>query len=173
MQQNKNGLMINYAMHYGAILGVFWALKHLVAVGSAYIEPLIYLYYLLNAVTFVLLYIYYFKFRDSDPEIPKSAIECIMFIISLCFFASFFEAAMIYIHMQFIDPAYFSTKIEPIIKGMIASFHYPPEIEKKILPFFLNKMVFISIDFIGNIFFGGVMGTILALIIGNKKRNSI
>lgn len=173
MQQNKNGLMINYAMHYGAILGVFWALKHLVAVGSAYIEPLIYLYYLLNAVTFVLLYIYYFKFRDSDPEIPKSAIQCIMFIISLCFFASFFEAAMIYIHLQFIDPAYFSTKIEPVIKGMIASFPYPDKVKSDVLAISLNKMFYIVSDFIGNIFFGGVMGAILALIIGNKKRNSI
>lgn len=173
MLQEKKVSMINYAMNYGAILGLFWALKHLVFIGADHFQPLIYLYYLLNAVTFVLIYVYYFKFRDIDPEKPQGSMECILFIILLCLFASFFESAMIYVHLQFIDPTYFSSKIEPILKGMVASFPYSPEVKAQTLAICSNKIFYIISDFFGNILFGAIMGSLLALIIGNKKKSSI
>lgn len=169
----KKASIINYAMHFGAILGLFWALKYMVFVGANYWEPFIYLYYLLNAGTFLLIYIFYFKYRDSVEGTPKTMLQCIAFVVLLCFCASFFEGIMMYAHFQFIDPLYYSMKIEPALQGMVESFPYPPDVKASAMNICSNKIFYIFSTFVGNTFLGGVIGALLAVIVGNKKRNNL
>ena len=87
--------MIKYAMHYGAILGLFWIVKYLfIVVGGFAGDVFIYLSSLLSVGTFMLVYAFYFKYRDSDADRPNSIVKCILFVATMAFFASIFEGAI-------------------------------------------------------------------------------
>ncbi|WP_165020421.1 DUF4199 domain-containing protein [Dysgonomonas sp. ZJ279] len=175
--EEKKASIINYAMHYGAILGLFWAFKYLVYVGASYWEHFIYLYYLLNAGTFFLIYIFYFRYKESDTEKMKSALQCAVFTILACFFASFFEGAMIYLHYKFIDPGYFAQMIHPFTESIeqvkkmdMMSDEEFAESKKILYSIFNNRGTYILGKFIGNTFIGLIFGVLIGAL-GNKKYN--
>lgn len=160
-----------YAMHYGIYLGAFWALKYLVYIASMTVWiHFIYLFYLMNVGTFLMIYIFYLKFINTDVSKVNNKFRGFLFVVLLCFFASFLEAAMIYFHFQVLDPSYYVSKIEPSLVKMIESFPYPPEVKSSALNLVSNNILYVISTFISNIFLGIILGTPLALLV--KKNNT-
>lgn len=162
--------MLRYAMHYGMILGLFWVFKYLFKIGSGFSDHIfIYVFYLLNVGTFLLVYIFTFKFKNADPERPKGILSCIIFVTLICFFVSFFESVIMYAHFQFIDPAYFEEMVSPVAK-MVNDMPYPPREKDLMMGFVTNKPFYIFSNFIGNTFLGLILGLLMGLLINTQKR---
>lgn len=147
-----------YAMHYGLILGAFWVFRYLFLVVAeiGVSDRFKFLFYLMNIVTLLLMYTFYYKYKSSDTEKPKGGIYCILFMIMMCFYASFLEGAIMYAHYKFIDPAYFSdlvTKATGLFPRAIIS----------------SKITYIVFEFIKNIFLGLFLGVILNFVVSIKK----
>lgn len=166
----NNTSPLKYAMHYGLFLGAFWAVKYLVHIASATIWiHFIYLYYLMNVGTFLLVYIFYIKYINFDTSEVNNKLRGFFFVVLLCFFASFLEGAMIYVHFQILDPSYYATQIEPYLVKMIESFPYPPEVKSSALDLAGNSILYVISTFTGNTFLGIVLGGSMALLV--KKNN--
>lgn len=166
----KDTSPLKYAMHYGIFLGIFWAIKYLVYIAVAYWVHFIYLYYLMNVGTFLLIYIFYIKYINEDVSKVNNKIRGFLFVVLLCFFASIFEGGMIYFHFQVLDPSYYATKIEPSLINLIESFPYPPDVKASALSMVGNSILYIISTFCGNIMLGFIIGTPMALLV--KKNNS-
>lgn len=170
--KEENVPMLKLAMHYGALLGLFWMFKYAFLIISGFTTDLfLYLYYILNIGTFMLVYLFYFKYKFSDADNPRSMGYCLMFVIAMCFFATFFEGALIYAHYEFIDPSFFDTMTQRIIK-MLESFsatvpNYPQEAIDAMEGILTSKAYYISIQFLNNI----IIGTFLGLVLGIFTRN--
>lgn len=160
---------LKYAMQYGLYLGIFWALKYLVYVAASYWVHFIYLYYLLNVGTFILIYVFYIKYINADTYPVNNKIRGFLFVVLLCFFASFIEAAAVYLHFQVLDSGYYSTKIAPTLAKMVESFPYPPQMKADALIMVNNSLLYVVSIFMGNVFLGVLLGTPMALLV--KKSN--
>ncbi len=168
--KEKGTTLIKYAMHYGMILGVFWIFKYLFKIGSGFSDHVfIYVFYLLNVGTFLLIYIFTFKFKESDPEKTKSILSCIFFVTLVCFFASFFEAAIMYAHYKFIDPEYFAKLILPVM-NMIEALPNSPHEKEILVSIFTNKPIYIIADFISNTFLGLILGLLMSFLVNTRNR---
>jgi len=164
--KEKGTILLKYAMHYGMILGLFWIFKYLFLIGSGFSDHVfIYLYYVLNAGTFLLIYIFTFRFKESDPERPKGILSCALFVTLICFFASFFEIAIMYAHYQFIHPEYFAKISQPVV-DMVNNF-YPPQYQAIVLDFI--KPIFLLSQIISNTFFGFFFGLLLGWLVNTKR----
>jgi len=170
--KEENVPMLKYALHCGAILGLFWMLKYAFLIISGFTTDLfLYLYYILNIGTFMIVYIFYFKYKFEDPQNPKGMDYCLMFVIAMCFFATFFEGALIYAHYKFIDPVFFENISQRTLK-MVESFsagipNYPQEAIDALGAIVTSKAYYISMQFINNI----IVGTFLGLILGFFSKN--
>ena len=170
--------MLRYAMHYGALLGLFWIFKYLFRIGAGFSDHIfIFLYYLLAVGTFLLFFVFSVKFVTSDPERHKGVLQCLLFVVLICFFASFFEAVIEYAHYTFIDPAYFSRMIAPLIDSIDGTRKLFPmsdtdfEQAKKInAAIFSNKITYIIMSFIRNIFLGIFLGLLLGFLLRPRKK---
>ncbi|MDU1890047.1 MAG: DUF4199 domain-containing protein [Dysgonomonas sp.] len=167
IQDNKNPLL-KFAMHYGIFLGVFWAIKYLVFIAVDLWVHFIYFYYVLNVGTFLLIYIFYIRFVELSNV--KSKFQGFKFVILLCFFASFFEAAIMYLHYQFLDPGYFAVKIEPTLIKMVDSLPYPPEMKAAALDFASSKILYVFSACMSNIFLGIFMGALMSFLVKKKDQ---
>lgn len=167
MLQHKKDTLLSYAMYYGMILGLFWALKYSIYIVSQTSIPyLVYLYYLLNGGSFLLIYVFYFKFRDAQEVKTRNLWHCFLFIILLCFFASFLEIAFAFASFKFINPTYFSLRIEPILKAVL-------DVTPQLWPmkaFILSQNFYFALMAFGNVFLGIILGGALTVIVGNKKK---
>ena len=172
MEENKVPT-IKYAMHYGAILGLFWMFKYLFRIGAGFSDHVfIYVFYVLNVGTFLLIYIFTFKFKQSDAEKPRGILGCILFVVLICFFASFFEAVIMYAHFKFIDPGYFLKMTAPYI-DMINSMPSLSLAYKELWrDIFSNKLVYIVLNFMGNTFLGLMLGLLMGLLVNAGRRQS-
>ena len=179
--QNTEGSLprINrYAMHYGLILGAFWVFRYLFLVVAeiGVSDRFKFLYYLMNIVTLILMYSFYYKYKASDVEKPKGGIYCILFMIMMCFYASFLEGAIMYAHYKFIDPAFFSNLSSVTISaadslpktGLISEENYAQKREMMVA-IYSNRISFIVFEFIKNMFLGLFLGTILNFVVSTKK----
>lgn len=120
MQEQKSKSTLEYIMHYGALLGLFWIFKYLFKIGESYWVHFIYVYALLNIVSPLLMYIFYVKYMMQTPEVRHTFWKCILFIVGICFFGSFFEAAIMYAHFTFINPDVFAN-ISAAMMGIMES----------------------------------------------------
>ncbi len=107
MQEQKKSTF-EYLLYYGALLGMFWIFQYLFLIGRAYWEHFIYFYNLLNIVSPLLMYVFYMKYKAQTPEVKHNVKRCVLFVVGICFFGSFFEAAIRYAHYAFIDPSFFA-----------------------------------------------------------------
>lgn len=179
--QNTEGSLpqINrYAMHYGLILGAFWVFRYLFLVVAeiGVSDRFKFLYYLMNIVTLILMYSFYYKYKASDVEKPKGGIYCILFMIMMCFYASFLEGAIMYAHYKFIDPAFFSNLVSITISGvdslsktgLISEENYAQnrEIMNAV---YSSKITYIAGEFLKNMFLGLFLGIILNFVVSTKK----
>lgn len=161
--------LLKYAMHYGMILGFFWMFKYLFLIGAGFSDHVfIYVYYLLNVGTFLLLYIFTIKYRNSDPGSPKGMLSCVLFVTLICFFASFFESAIIYAHYKFIDPSYFIKLTIPAM-NMIDKLPNPPEQKEILRNIFSSQPIYIIMEFIKNTVLGLILGLLMGLLVNNTK----
>jgi len=169
--KEKGTSLIKYAMHYGAILGVFWMVKYLFLIGSGFSDHIfIYIFYLLNVGTFLLIYIFTFKYKSLDPEHPKGVLSCILFVTLVCFFASFFEAVIIYAHYKFIDPSFFASMIAPVM-NMIENLPNPPDQKEILENIFSSQPIYIVSEFIKNTLLGLMLGLLMAFLVNTKISN--
>lgn len=171
----KGKSMFQYAMHYGLFLGLFWIVQYSLKIaGEAGLSDRFkYLFFLLNVGTFLLIYFFTLRYRESEPEKKISFLRCVGFVALMCFFASFLESAIVYAHFKFIDPGYFIQMTEKIT----AMFQAIPDhgirlnitIKNVLIYIYSNKLSYIFFDFLGNTIFGLFMGTILGLLIRIRK----
>ncbi len=161
--------LLKYAMHYGMILGIFWMIKYLFLIGAGFSDHVfIYIFYLLNVGTFLLVYIFAFKYRDIDPEKPKGILACALFVTLVCFFASFFESVVIYAHYKFIDPSYFAKMIAPVM-SVIENLPNPPDQKEMLRNIFSSQPIYIVSEFIKNTILGLILGLLMALMLNNSR----
>jgi hypothetical protein len=176
---SENFKLINrYAMHYGLLLGLFWVIRYafLIVAGIGVSDRFAFVFYLLNIVTLLIVYIFYYKFKSSDLDKPKSAWQCIGFTVLMCFFASFLEGAVMYAHFQFIDPAYFTHMIEPFLKSIdttprmafISEAEFV-EVKRMMVSIYSSKLTYIAFEFIKNIFLGFFLSLILNFVVKVNK----
>jgi hypothetical protein len=172
--------MVKYAMHYGAILGLFWMFKYIFyiiaefkfhIIGDITSDIFLYLYYVLNLGTFALIYVFYFKYKFAERDKPKEMGHCLLFTMTLCFFASFFEGAIAYAHYSFINPDYFNQIAQPLLKmadSLPETFPgYPQESIDVLHKIFSSKLYYVISLFMQNI----IVGFFLGLILGIATRN--
>lgn len=178
--QEKEGSLTQlnaYAMHYGLYLGAFWVFRYLflIVAGLGVSDRFKFLFFLMNIGTVLIMYISYNKYKASDSEKPKSSILCVLFMIMLCFYASFLEGLMMYVHFEFINPAYFAelssitiNASENISKTIMTEndFAQSKEIMDAINS---SKITYIIIEFFRNIFLGLFLGIMLNFIVKIKK----
>lgn len=173
----ENFSVINrYAMHYGLLLGAFWVVRYLFLIVAeiGVSDRFAFVFYLLNIVTLLIVYMFYYKFKTSDPDNPKGAWECIIFTVMTCFYASFLEGAMMFAHYQFIDPAYFNRMIEPLMKsielmpriGTEDNFERAKEI---VTVLYSNKLFYIAVEFLKNILLGFFLSFVLNFVVKINK----
>lgn len=166
--------MIKYAMHYGALLGLFFIFKYLFWIGAGFSDFLfIYFYYLLNIGTFLLVYIFYFKykFRDTGTGKPGNMLECMGFTVLMFFFASFFEGGIMYAHYQVIHPEFFMTKIvEPTLKAM-ELFPFLVKDEAAMRTIVTGKSIYIISNFINNILLGFFFSLLMGFIARSRNNH--
>jgi len=168
--KEKGTTLLRYAMHYGMLLGLFWIFKYLFRIGAGFSDHIfIYVFYLLNVGTFLMIYIFTFKFKNADPDKPRGILACISFITLICFFASFFESAIMYAHFQFIDPGYFLKMTEPMT-DMVNSMPYGPNEKEIVMDIVTSKPFYILSNFIGNTFLGLILGLLMGLLINTQKK---
>lgn len=164
-------------MHYGALLGLFWVFRYtfLIIAGTGASDRFLFLFYLLNIGTLLIIYVFYNKFRTSDPEEPKNILQCLVFTVMMCFFASILEGALMYAHFSFIDPAYFSNMIEPFMRSIdnIPQMGLPDAqfvATKQIMSvMYSSKITYIVIEFVKNLLLGLFMGLLLYFLVSVRK----
>lgn len=174
-EQNKSTL--EYCMYYGALLGLFWIIKYAFLIGYDYWVHFIYFHHLLNVVSPLLMYIFYLRYKTETPNLHHDVARCVIFVLGISFFGSFFESAIIYAHYAFINPDFFA-KLSSVPLGLLdeimipnglsgeelATFNKSKEIVANI---FSNKITYLISNMIGNIF----LGLIFSLLIGFLTRN--
>lgn len=168
MQEDKQISVLQYAMHYGMLLGLFWAFKYMFSVIGETIHVFKYFFFLLNAATFLLIYNFYIIFRDADPKKQQDASNCLLFVIAMCFFASFFESMAVFLHIQIIDPSFYLTKIEPILQAFFDTLKIPSE--SRVSPSVGKVIYTIIYTVVRNVPLGLILGGILSLIVGKQKK---
>lgn len=107
-QEEKNRSTLEYIMHYGALLGLFWMFRYLFKIGEAYWVHFIYFYALFSIISPLLMYIFYMRYLMQTPEIKHGFFGCLIFVVGICLFGSFFESAIIFAHLSFIDLDFFA-----------------------------------------------------------------
>lgn len=185
--QNKINLEVErrsifqYAMRYGALLGIFWIFKYLFKIGAGmYDSSLLSIYHLLDIGTAILIYIFTVKFIKSEPDKPRGFWPIMLFVIFLCFFASIFQGAIEFAHYKFIDPAYFSEIVKAILAEMDntknifpgmsdTDFNTAIDINKKI---FSSEITYVILQMIANLFTGLFLGLVMGILLRTNKNQA-
>jgi hypothetical protein len=168
-----------YAMHYGLLLGAFWLVRYLflIVADAGVSDRFAYIFYLLNIVTLLIVYAFYYKFKTSRTGALRGVWECVLFTVMMCFYASFLEGAIMFAHYQFIDPAYFNRMVEPVMRTLEATpkmgfqdkdYEYAKEITAAILS---NKLTYIVTEFVKNILLGFFLGFILNFVVKINRKS--
>lgn len=172
----KGQSMFRYAMHYGVFLGLFWIFQYSLKIaGEAGLSDRFkYLFYLLNVGTFLLIYFFTLRYKDSEPTNKISFLRCVGFVMAICFFASFFEGAAIYVHYKFIDPAYFDHMASQLIHMSNSIYDSlglsnTEGMKEAAQEIYMSKIFYVISSFIGNTIFGAFIGTIMALLVNIRK----
>lgn len=168
--------MLKYAMHYGAILGLFWIVKYLfIIIGGFAGDVFIYLSSLLSVGTFLLVYVFYFKYRNSDPDKPKGIIKCILFVAAMAFFASIFEGAIMYMHYAVIHPEFFDLQVaDKVMKAtdQMNEIWNPANTEESRQMMYAlvhNKLIYIVSQMISNVITLTFIGFLIALFADRRN----
>ena len=105
METNKNQIL-NYAMHSGLGLGLFWVFKYLFVITGGLHPLLSFIGSILGIGTPLLLFYYLVKYNREGADGEMSFGQGIQFSILLFFFASLLEALVVLLHVKWIDPLF-------------------------------------------------------------------
>lgn len=108
MKEDKSQLL-NYAMHAGLFLGGFWILKYLFTMVGSGNQIVSLINFILSIGTPVLLFHFLVKYNTNVLHQPMGYGHGIQFSIVLFFFASILESLIVFIHVNWIDPAFIAT----------------------------------------------------------------
>lgn len=103
-------LMFKYAMNYGIILGLFWLVKYIFLISSAFFVHFIFVFNLLSIGTLLLYYVLLSRYRDKALGGFLSYAQCIIFSVFLFLFAGIIEAVIVYVHVAFIDTSFIASQ---------------------------------------------------------------
>lgn len=176
VSDGKHPSMLQYATHCGAILGIFMIFRYLFLIIAGFTSDLfLFLYkYVLVIGDFLIIYFFYFKYKFLDKNDVKGMGNCLLFVILMCFFASFFEGAIAYAHYKFIDPVYYSKLIHPwaeMVNAIPKQIpNYPPDALAMLNTIFTSKFYHISLLFISNIIMGTFLGLFMGFFIKNDSK---
>jgi len=109
--ENKSHLL-QYAMHAGIFLGVFWALRYLLVIFGADNLMLRVLNSLLSIGTPLLLFYFLKSYKEKFLDNRIGLWHGIQFSILLFFFGSILESLMVLVHVKWIDPLFLATMSE-------------------------------------------------------------
>lgn len=115
MQEDKSQLM-NYAMYAGVFLGLFWVFKYLFVIGAQQIPALSYIGTFLTVGTPIFLFYFLTKYRINIVGNKMGYWHGIQFAIMLFFFASILEAAIVFVHITWIDPSFMGNLYKNMIE---------------------------------------------------------
>lgn len=116
MQENKNQLL-SFAMFSGIYLGIFWIVKYLFVIGGSNVPLLNVVSTILGIGTPLLLYYYLVKYKTTViPDGNMGYWHGVQFGIMLFFFASLFEAIIVFIHVKWIDPTYIGSLYDNMVE---------------------------------------------------------
>lgn len=119
MQDDKSQLM-NYAMHGGLFLGMFWVLKYLLVIASTRMPALGFAVSILSVGTLVIFFRFLVKYKTTITNNQMRYWHGVQFGIVLFFFASILECVIVFMHITWIDPAYVSTIYQNMIETLRA-----------------------------------------------------
>lgn len=181
----KNKSTLEYIMHYGALLGFFLVFRYLFKIGESYWVHFIYFYGLLYFVPPILMYIFYMRYKMQTPEVKHTIWNCILFVVGINFFGSFFEAAIMYAHFTFINPDVFAN-ISAEVMGIVEAMQKAMEesgamknmseadienMKSQMEAVGTSKALFITGNTINHLFSGFLFSLIIGLLTRNKTIN--
>lgn len=180
---HKNKSTLEYIMHYGALLGLFLVFRYLFKIGESYWVHFIYGYALLNFVSPILMYIFYIRYMMQTPEVKHTLWNCILFVVGISFFASFFEVAIMYAHFTFINPDVFaniSASVMGITEGMMKSMEESGALKNmsaadlesmktRMEAFATSKAPFLIGTILNHVFVGFLFSIIIGLLTRNRN----
>ena len=174
--QSEGKLLIRYALHYGALLGLYWIIRYsFFIVGSTSYEIFKYFAYLMDVGTVLFIYAFSIKYVMSDPEHPRGFWMCLFFVTAMCFFASFLEGAAVYAHYTIIDPAYFSKMVQPLLNHLDSMENVlgTPDFEQSkrmAMTILSSKFIYIIGLFFRNTVLGVCLGALMGFFLRRKKQ---
>ena len=115
MQENKQSIT-KFAMQAGFGLGGFWVFKYLFIMGSTKYPALEFVNGFLLFFTPLLLLFYSVQYKNAKPDNTLKYWEGVRFGITLFFFASIIESAIVFLHVTKIDPSYISRVTQETIE---------------------------------------------------------
>ena len=115
MQKNKNNIL-SYAMQAGFGLGGFWIFKYLFVIGATQYSALEYVNSFLIFFTPLLLLFYLIRYKNISDDNKLKYWTGVRLGILLFFFAAIIEAAIVIVHVVWIDPSYISIVNEQTIE---------------------------------------------------------
>jgi hypothetical protein len=115
MQKEKNNIL-SYAMQAGFGLGGFWFFKYLFVIGATQYSALEYVNSFLIFFTPLLLLFYLIRFKNVSPDNKLKYWTGVRLGILLFFFAAIIEAAIVIVHVVWLDPSYISVVNEQTIE---------------------------------------------------------
>lgn len=112
--ENKNQLFY-YSLYAALILGVYWVIKYLIIIlGKDYAVTSL-LGNILSIGTPIILLYFLVKYNQRQADNKMSFGHGIQFSILMFFFASVLESVVVFIHVNWIDPAFISNFYKSII----------------------------------------------------------
>lgn len=174
MQEDKSQLF-NYAMSAGIFLGIFWIIKYLFVIGATHLPVLNIVGSMLSIGTPLLLYYYLVRYKKDILNNEMGYWHGVQFSIMLFFFASVFEAIIVFIHVMWIDPAFianlYATMIETA-KSMNFSQRWVTAISEQPQPAPFNYIF--SNVIMGDVFIGLLLSLfIVPLAIQNRTKQNV
>lgn len=175
MEDNRSQLL-NYSIYASLFLGIFWVVKYLLANIGGENAVLNFLSSLLSFGTPVILFYFLTRYNSRYLDDKISFGQGIQFSILLFFFASIWEAVVVFIHVNWIDPAYianlYSSLVE-IARSINLSEALTAQLAEQPLPSSFNYVV--SNIILGDVFIGLLLSLLIVPIVRylvTKKENN-
>lgn len=115
MGEDKNQLL-NYAIYASIFLGTFWVLKYLLVIIGGNSTFFSIIANILSFGTPLLLFYYLVRYKTEVLNNKMGFWHGVQFSIVLFFFASIFEAVIVFVHVKWINPVFISNIYDGIIE---------------------------------------------------------
>lgn len=116
LKEENKGQLWDYAMHAGLLLGFFWIFKYLFVILGMHHSAINAVGSMLSIGTPILLFYLLVKYNSGSMNNTMSYWQGVRFSVLLFFFASILEAFVVYIHVQWIDPAFIANLYESMVE---------------------------------------------------------